>query len=303
MKLLLSIPLFILLSVAAIAQQSSLDADVLDALQHSQNSPVISTQPLVLNNHANRMMAGCDSITTTYVSNNGLMGAMFDVVADSNLTINGMYTNLSVASGTFELYYKAGSMNGYAQNAAAWTLLGSANVVSNGVDVPTLLPIPFNITMNAGDTVAFYVTNTANSGFSGLKYTNGVGTGTLYVSNGALRIYEGQGITYPFANVYANRIWNGTLNYCTTTTGIDEIEQSFIALSPCPSENEITFSWDKQSANYIKIMSNDGRLVFEDFFGTSNKYQLKRHSMTSGIYYYQILNNQYVVATGKLIWQ
>lgn len=290
-------------SVSIYAQPNTQSADEMNAsVVNSSNTIVNTTQTYSVNNY-NRIMSGCDSITTTYASNNGLAGIMFDVIADSNLTINGMYTNLSVDSGVFEIYYKTGTFIGYEQNSSVWTLLGSSNVISNGINIPTHLPIPFSIAMNTGDTIAFYVTNTTG-GSSGLRYTNATGTGALFISNGALSIYIGKGVTYPFGSgsIFNDRAWNGTLNYCTTTTGINNIETQSISTMPNPSAGNVVFTFGNNTFKKFSLMSPDGKLIKEDMIRGLN-YTLERNNLVNGIYIYQLCDEKNNVYTGKIIFK
>ncbi len=294
-----------LLSISGFAQQNIPSADELSALQNNiNNSVIIATPKSPSTNAYQRIMSGCDSITTTYASNNGLAGAMFDVIADSNLTINGMYTNLSVASGVFEIYYKPGTFIGFEQNSSAWTLLGSNSIISNGVDVPTLVPIPFSINMNAGDTIAFYISNTTG-GSSGLKYTNStISTGALYVTNGALRIYIGKGVTYPFGSgsIFSDRVWNGTLNYCTTTTGMNHLQEQTISVVPNPSVGNVQFSFGDKNISKFKLFSPEGKLIRDEKIFGSN-FTLERNNLSNGVYFYQLTDDNNNHHTGKLIFE
>lgn len=302
-KLLLTVITSFIATATLFAQTNSPSADEINALQ--QNTIVSSTnyQPMISNNPSflGGSFVGCDSITTTYVSNNGLAGAMFDVVADSNLVINGMYTNLSVASAPFEIYFKTGTGIGFEQNAAAWTLLGSDSIISSGVDVPTLVSIPISVSLIAGDRVAFYVTNSSGN-TAGLKYTNGVGAGNLYLDNGALKIYEGNGITYPFGNIFADRVWNGTLNYCTTTTGINDVTKKAIDVYPNPVTDKAMFNFGDARVTSLVITSVDGKKVFEEKNITSSIYNFERKSLTNGFYFYAIFSGSNLVAKGKLLF-
>ncbi|MFT6081635.1 MAG: hypothetical protein ACI8UD_002920 [Planctomycetota bacterium] len=96
-------------------------------------------------------------------------------------------------------------------NAAAWTLVGSAaGVTSNGGNVATLLPICVNTFVPAATTQAFYVTVTNGTA---INYTNGTATGALFASNADLEFYEGSGLAYPFVANFNPRVWNGNINY------------------------------------------------------------------------------------------
>lgn len=301
-KLLLTIITGFISTTILVAQTTAPSADEINAMQQHTEAPLPIIQNQVVNSFslAGGSFVGCDSITTTYASNNGLAGAMFDVVADSALVINGMYSNLSVASSTFEIYYKTGTRAGFEQNAAAWTLAGSATVTGAVVNVPILIPIALNVNMNIGDTVAFYLTNSSGN-TAGLKYTNGVGAGSLYIDNGALKIYEGNGITYPFGNIYADRVWNGTLNYCTNTTGINDVVKNTIGVYPNPVTDKTIFNFGDARVTSLVITCVDGKKVFEEKNINSSDYTFQRKGLTNGIYFYEIFSGRDLISKGKLL--
>lgn len=78
------------------------------------------------------------TLTTAFASNNGQDGNMFDIVIGANnLTLEAFELNLEGASSVpVEFYIKPGTMVGSQNTPGAWTLVSSANVVSNGSDRP-----------------------------------------------------------------------------------------------------------------------------------------------------------------------
>ncbi|MBW2456941.1 MAG: hypothetical protein JRI68_20675, partial [Deltaproteobacteria bacterium] len=120
---------------------------------------------------------GCapGNVTTTYVSNNGKSGNMFDVVAVNNINVLSFDGNFNAGTHTVEIYYKVGTHVGSEANAGAWTLIGSTSLTSNGADVATPLPIPMSVSLPAGQTYAFYITTTV----SGINYTGGTTLGSV----------------------------------------------------------------------------------------------------------------------------
>ncbi len=154
---------------------------------------------------------GCTpgSMTTTYVSNNGLDGNMFDVVALNNINVLSFDGNFNVGTHTVEIYYKVGTHVGFETTSSAWTLLGSTSLTSNGDDVATPIPISMSLSIPAGQTYAFYITTTTG----GINYTNGTTLGAVYVQDGSAQILEGAGVSYPFASLFSPRVWNGTMYY------------------------------------------------------------------------------------------
>ncbi|MCB9915004.1 MAG: hypothetical protein H6828_07630 [Planctomycetes bacterium] len=149
------------------------------------------------------------SLTTTYTSNNGLDGNMFDVKALAPITIVALDGHFNSGSVTIEVYTVPGTYVGHEFDPSAWTLRGSATTTSNGVGVPTPIPLALDVQLQAGEIVGFYVTCT---GTPGVKYTNG--TGVVY-ANADLELYEGRGMDYPFTGGYVPRAWNGTVYYTT----------------------------------------------------------------------------------------
>lgn len=157
------------------------------------------------------------SLTTIYLTNNGLNGAggnQFDVTNNSNQTItiesfDGHYEPQG-AMDNFEVWFKVGTHEGFETNSAAWILLGTANDISiAGLNAPTHIPIG-GLAINPGETYGFYITSTINAG---VRYLNGTGTETFTDGNLLIDCTSGSGVSYPFQNNFQPRIWNGTIYY------------------------------------------------------------------------------------------
>lgn len=295
-KGILILTLFTSLQISA---QSSLSPDEVHAstgiLQTDSPQHLTPAKGSEINNNT---FTGCDSITTLYASDNGLAGAMFDVIAVVDVSINGMYSNFSTTSG-YNLYYKTGSYTTSPNNSSAWTLLGY-NFILAAIDTPKHVNIPFNISVFAGDTVAFYITNTSGV-TSGMRYTAGVGSGTLYIDNGVLQIYEGIGIGYPFANIYPNRIWNGTLNYCLGASGINESSVSNFSFAPNPVSENAMFHFAELSPSSIRIFDLYGHLIAEYNEILSFDYSVNCSDWKSGLYFYELTFDNGNIRKGKFV--
>lgn len=172
----------------------------------------------------NAFVSGCDSLETIYTAGNGQSGVMFDVIALQPLTIEYIYSNLSAITSDVKLYFKTGTYDTFSGDSTAWTLLGTANVSVPTTNVPVFIPIPINLSMNTGDTLAFYLTRVGTTTAAGtVRYTNGTTVNSLYASDSALAFYEGIGVVYPFGNTYSPRVWNGTIKYCTGPVGVNSL--------------------------------------------------------------------------------
>ena len=80
---------------------------------------------------------GC-GLTTTFASNNGQEGNMFDVKAlnPNGVTITGFDVNID-GSPMMEVWYRPGTYLGFETFNAGWTQVGGpVQVTSNGADVP-----------------------------------------------------------------------------------------------------------------------------------------------------------------------
>jgi PKD repeat protein len=151
-------------------------------------------------------------------------GNMFNVTVTNPLQITSFDVNIGSGSTTVSVYYRSGSYVGSEANAAAWTLLGSANVVGAGPNNRTAVPISSPV-LQPG-TYGFYVavTPTFNINTSvDMYYTSGNRT----VSNADLSLTAGIGVGGLFGDpaacqarnfsnnpcIFADRSWNGTIYY------------------------------------------------------------------------------------------
>ena len=149
------------------------------------------------------------SITTTFGSNNGFAGNMFDITTFGNaLTVNSLAVNLdSGTTSTISVFTKSGSYVGFTNNAAPWTLVSQiSGITSAGINTPTLVDIAdFNLLANS--VTGIYVT----SDMANIRYTNGANI----FANTDLRLDLGVGKGLPLftGSTFSPRTWNGTINY------------------------------------------------------------------------------------------
>ncbi len=156
------------------------------------------------------------SLTTTFGGVNSADGFMFDVIAARPLQITGVqfaFASLPLTD-TFEVYGKSGTHVGSELVAANWTLAGAGSITTSALNVPTpILLLSSPITIPGGTGAAIYVRRVDVS--EAIRYSNGVGTGTVQAADPNLFILEGKGINGLFGStdVYGNRIPNVTIHY------------------------------------------------------------------------------------------
>ncbi len=179
-----------------------------------------------------------NSLTTMYAANNGQRGCMFDITASAAVNITCFDANLYPGTtADYEIYYKSGSFIGSENDASAWTLVGTvSNLTSAGLDVPTTIPIPVNVSIGPGQTFGFYITNTYNGG---LNYTIGTAPNTVVASDANITVKSGVGKGYPFALNYNYRSFNGTVHYEPGTSLSVELS----AFRATPLQERVRLNW------------------------------------------------------------
>jgi hypothetical protein len=202
------------------------------------------------------------NLTTLYASNNGQRGAMFNVEALNTITITCFDASLYAGTTSdYEIYYRTSAFQGFENNAAGWTLLGQATALTSaGANTPTNIPINVNVTIPAGQTYAFYVTNTFGGG---LNYTDGVGnTANIIASNTDMNVYEGVGKSYPFGLTFSTRNFNGTIHYVPGT--LLPVELLDFEGEADAEYNKISWSTaSEQNSDYFELEASADGMDFE----------------------------------------
>jgi hypothetical protein len=155
--------------------------------------------------------------------NNSNAGVMFDVknTGFTQMVLNEFGPSLQLGSWTMQVYYttSSNSWQGNQTDPTAWTLAGTANVISTGPAAGT--PIPgFGISLAPGQSMGIYLTSTTGApvnytGTPGQPVSRTFNDGRLVVSAA-----PGAGVGYPFANFTSSRAYNGYVKYAAVgTTG------------------------------------------------------------------------------------
>ena len=107
-------------------------------------------------------------ITTTFASNNGFSGAMFDLrnISSNLVNLTGRFEgNFDTGSGTVQVWYRVGTYSVVTTNPAAWTLLGSAQYTSTALNAPTPFDVGATLALTPGQTYGILVTVGDNDTF------------------------------------------------------------------------------------------------------------------------------------------
>lgn len=241
--------------------------------------------------HAQCTGAGM-SLTHSFAANNGSKGVMFNITATNTVTIYCIDGNLYVGTAPYEIYYRPSTYVGNEANSAGWTLLGTANITSNGSNVPTPIPIPINVVIPAGSTYGFYVTTTVTTG--GVNYWTS-GSALTFETDANISFYGGVGKTYPFGLSYNNRLFSGTVHYGLGNT----LPVELVDFEATNLDREVVLNWKTESENNNDFFSVDRSTNGDDWItigtvpskGSSTglqSYQLIDEQPLSGISYYRL---------------
>eukprot|EP00584_Thalassiosira_punctigera_P019424 CAMPEP_0172555260 /NCGR_PEP_ID=MMETSP1067-20121228/58322_1 /TAXON_ID=265564 ORGANISM="Thalassiosira punctigera, Strain Tpunct2005C2" /NCGR_SAMPLE_ID=MMETSP1067 /ASSEMBLY_ACC=CAM_ASM_000444 /LENGTH=884 /DNA_ID=CAMNT_0013343775 /DNA_START=163 /DNA_END=2813 /DNA_ORIENTATION=- len=190
----------------------------------------------------------CYNLSTTFASNNGSNGNMFKVKALVDMKITGLSIHTATTNtGTLKVWEKAGDYKGSPEsNSAEWNNIMTASGFSGlGLEMPSPLDrFEDPVHVVAGEFHSFYVAFTGP-----VRYTNGVGEGTIYTQNDHLIFYEGVGKFGEFGVTYFPRVWNGIIDYepnsappptTSTTTTSTTTTTTTTTTNPPPSTSSPT---------------------------------------------------------------
>lgn len=160
------------------------------------------------------------TLTTPTPSNNGGHGAMFDVVAANTVTVKSFRSD-SMVAGPVSIYGRPGTHVGFENSAVGWTLLASGAITS-GVDQPITANV--NVTIPAGQTYAFYL---ASQSGNGIRYSNGVGGGTVLIADANISILEGVGKSTPSftGTTFQSRALAGSVIYAVGVAPVPTVSE------------------------------------------------------------------------------
>ncbi len=214
--------------------QTDADLNPTQLTQDEKAAIVNSTQTLQSGN-AKMACPQTDTLGTPLLSGNGHAGNMFDVIiGPADITVKTFWVSHD-STDQVSIYYKNGTFVGNESNAAAWTFLASGMVPGNGDGLVGVIPVDIALTLTAGQTYAFYVTDENQTNFN---YTNGTAVGSTAASNSDLAILEGNGGGF-FDVTFTPRVFNGVIEYCVETGGIDGITAEDLNVYPNPASTEL----------------------------------------------------------------
>ena len=155
----------------------------------------------------------------------GKPGAMFNLIAHDNLTIDSFACKLLTSAGQqvdINIYQKVGGYQGYELNSAVWPFITQSSLITTGIDQMATLPNWLGLTMAPGDTFGIYLTDVDSPAID-IAYSppgQPAVVGTVYKSDGIIDYVQGSANNLapgfqPFGSFIAPRVWNGIVYYHT----------------------------------------------------------------------------------------
>ncbi len=170
-----------------------------------------------------RGATGQVALSTTFASNNGFAGNMFDLEVANSVTVHSFDVNIDSTAGAgtahVDVWMRTGSYVGHEDDSNDWTYLGTdLATVAAGSDNSTRVAVG-DVNLSAGTTYAFYFNLASYPSGQIMRYTNAAG-GEVF-ENSDLRIGPGVGTTGEAftGGTISNRIWNGRIHYSGNHSG------------------------------------------------------------------------------------
>lgn len=151
----------------------------------------------------------------TGAANNGSGAVMFEVQSTENISINAFEVYMSsTVQYTLDVYVKTGTMTGFENNPAAWTLVNTVSLTGAGTTTPVRVNLPNNINIPANQLHGIYIFG------AGIRYIGNATTpatvGQVWSSDSTLTVYGGIGGGTLFSgSANQGRTFGGTIHYLT----------------------------------------------------------------------------------------
>lgn len=205
----------------------------------------------------------CDTSVTQYNSDNGNFGVFFNVASKSKeIYLDNIFTDFSGSGlGSVKIYTKTGTFQGSESNAAAWTLLDSAQIVNPANNSPEAVSSGFSLTIPANSVQGFHIVS--NSSTLGLNYTNGSTSGDTIRNEAFMAITGGLGADAAFTSNGLPRKINGTVSYCVNTTSVTENLAEEIRIYPNPATDIIYIDSKEQHIYQLQLIDISGKVLYQ----------------------------------------
>ena len=147
-------------------------------------------------------------LETTFDFTLGSTGVLFSLKALRDVSVSSFAVNaMSRGEGEVKVYTRSGGYSGHEQSSEGWELVyNNASVTHNRRGKPTELgDFDKAVLVTAGATQSFLIISS-----KGLVYKAGTEQGAEFVSDEAMIVYEGAGITSEFeGSIYSPRVFGG----------------------------------------------------------------------------------------------
>lgn len=231
----------------------------------------------------------CSVVPTTYNDNNNNNGIMFDVTASNSVNVEELYLDFSSGFfGNVRVYTRPGTHVGFENDSTGWTLLSNEFIVGPINNLAEFTGEYLNTFIAAGNTQAFYIA-TDNI----IHYDNGTGSvGDIVYSDANIQIKSGTG---KGGALFANsnntpRNFNGSIGYCVSSVGMNELNSTEIQIYPNPSEGILNIQSDMETIiEQIEIIDMSGKSLA---LYTNSVQIINIESLQNGIYFFKIKTNK-----------
>lgn len=252
---------------------------------HSLSLALVLAGPIIAP-HAAAQCTATSELTTLYAEDNGLDGAMFDIVALETITIECFDVNWAPGTTGAEIWYRVGTHVGYETDSTAWMFIGAATgIVTAGTDNPTSIPIDVDLSVPAGATYAFYISNLSTTD-PNIEYTDGNTLGGVLASDANLQVLEGTGSYQQFGTTFFSpRQFNGTVHYSIGGVGLAEQGTSNVTVFPTNTTDVLNIAFGAATGPLdASVVDATGRAVLVQRMNGTGTVVLDVSSLNTGAY-------------------
>ena len=236
------------------------NGEVLGVANSEENWRVLNNVVGVASAWRNHKNAG-HQLKTTFQSNNGASGNMFNLLPKEDIEITALDINTSAATSTrvsARVWYRRGSYSQATSTSAGWCLMGTGSGSASGQNKPTRFSFRSTATLRAGATYGIFV---EYLGTGLLRYTNG---GRKEFENNYLRLVTGvgKGAGGFSGAVFNDRIWNGRIHYrggtgtralSTTYSGGNSFAGNMFTVTPSKPLTINSFDINVNGSGYVTV--------------------------------------------------
>lgn len=238
----------------------------------------------------------CDTLISFGHGTTNLKGFMFNIQAkDKHIELNQLYTKMKVidSCANLHIYTKSGNYQGFENDSASWTLLGTNKICITDTLVSQAIASNLNIVVPAGESMAIRVVfDDKNPRAQFLQFEENINE-EISFDNELAEVSAVRGLSRVFEEDGTSYVLNGMIGLCEKQfQSLEDLNSKELVLYPNPTIDYIhlnsSVKWEQ-----IHIKDVQGRLVFSHHKNSGNIINVS--NLKKGLYIIIIDNKSYKI--------